>query len=425
MSTSRQTLIQNIAKDKGLGYGSGTCSAAGTATTIIDTSADSPFDVDDDNTLYANAWAKIESDSAATPLNVGEVRRVDATGYNATTQTLTTRAFTNSTTVTQSYAVYLGRPPTRVGITPGIDEAINETLRSLSYRERSLLTLVTDGDMETSTTTSWTASNSTLSKVTTAAYVRLGTRCLRVQNSAANGYVRPATHLSVAEGQSYQVRADFLAAVGTAKLQLYDETNAAAIRTETAVTGVTPQRFLYFQDTIPTGCKQVSVRLIGSEITADIYWDNVSLRNANGTEIGLPSWVTGRGQVEELEEWEGGLQSATGDDFSIDETDRPVVRWWDVVEDPIGATPFRVTFWPKPFAQSLLVVRGIRPGAELSADSDTTVLNADLVKAGALCRIYWDKEDGRNYGRWLNVFNALCREHLPRFSKRIIGSSPY
>ncbi len=421
MSTSLATLETNIAKAPELGFASGTCSAAGTTLTIVDTSTDSPFDTGDPKEQYQHAWAKITADSAASPLNVGEVRRVKT--YTPGSQTITTSmAFSNGTTTTQSYALFLNTPPTRVGILPGLDEWINQTLRECYYHDLSLLTLITDGDMETAAASNWTASNATLSKVTAAANVWLGKQALRVLNTLANGYAESAT-VNVTAGQVYHVRADVRVASGTATLQLYDKTNGAVI--DTAVDSVERGwRYLWYNGTIPTSCKQVSVRLVGTEATADVYWDNVSLRQASATEIALPSWITSKKQVEELYEWHGGTSDQTNDSVTIDQQRRYQMPWWEVVSDPTGQTPYRIEFSHAPQAGSLLIVKGLRPYGELSADTDTTDANADMVKAGALGKLLLAK-DNPAAGKYLAAYFALHGQYSARWEGRLNNQRPY
>ncbi len=57
-----------------------------------------------------------------------------------------------------------------------LKDRVNEALAELTYRTISPLTLVTDGDMETSGVGSWTATGSTFTKVTTAGSTVRGTQ---------------------------------------------------------------------------------------------------------------------------------------------------------------------------------------------------------------------------------------------------------
>lgn len=400
MSTTLLALQRHIARTKDLGYMQGSPSETGSTTTIVDSSSDSPFDADDSERLLDNAWVKIEADSAGTPLNVGEVRRLKAEGgYSPSTNTLTwNRAMSNATTTTMTAGVYLGVPPTRQGLERGLDEYINDVLRSLRYRDYALLTLVTDGDMETSGVTNWTASNSTLTKSTTAGYVFQGKQALRVVNSAANGYARSAL-IPVTETQTFCCLADVRVSSGTAKLQLYDETNSAEI--DSVTTAELRRGYLWIDNTtIPTDCKQVSVRLIGTGASDDIYWDNVSLRNNNATEMDLPSWFLDKKWLEELVYTYGGNTEQDNDLYFADERYENVVHYRRVLDAIEAANPFKVEFRPRPPSSSHLFARCLRPYAELSADSDTTMANQDWVRAWAMTLIMQDKDNEERAKYW-------------------------
>jgi len=414
MSTSLLALTRAIGKE--LGYITGLPSAAGSTTTIVDISTDSPLDTEDSTPLYQNAWAKIEADSAATPLNVGEVRRVKT--YAPSTGTITvSRAFTNATTVTMTYGIYFGMPPARTGTFKGLVEYVNDTLRALYHRRRYLLTLVTDGDMEATGVTSWTANNATLTKITTTGYVGLGKQSMRVLNSSLSGGAISGT-VAVTQGQSLYARADLKVISGTGRLQLYDNTNDAEITTKRS--SERSWRYVYLTGQVPSACKLVTVRLVGVEATADVYWDNVSLRYGGAKRMDLPSWVVNPHSIEEIELWAGG--GSYDESHAIDESYRDAVHWWEVIMDPTEATAGRIEFWPQTRADELMLLRAIRPFAELSADTDTTDANADLVVAGVMVRIYNDRTDDESRKKlaiWMPRYAQLLNTHQPVFSKRL------
>lgn len=418
MSVSLLNLQRHIARTKDLGYMQGAPSTAGETTAIVDTSSDSPFDSDDSERLLDNAWVKIEADSAGTPLNVGEVRRLKSDGgYTPSTSTLTwNRAMSNATTSTMTYGVYLGVPPTRQGLNRGLDDYINDVLRQLRYRDYALLTLVTDGDMETSGVTNWTASNSTLTKSTTAGYVFQGKQALRVQNSAANGYARSAL-VSVTETQNFCCVADVRVVTGTATLRLYDETNGAAI--DSVTTSELRRGYLWIDNTtIPSGCKQVSVRLIGTGASDDIYWDNVSLRNTNATEMDLPSWFLDKKWLEELVYIYGGNTEQDNDLYFADERYDNVVHYRRVLDAIEAANPFKVEFWPRPPSSSHLFARCLRPYAELSADTDTTMADDDWVRAWVMASIMEDKGNVERAKYWYDQAMEYHKSFAPKWKGR-------
>ncbi len=419
MSVSLLNLERNIAK-AGYGYATGAPSSTGLTTTIVDTSADSPLDTGDSNTLFANAWAKIEADSAGTPLNVGEISRI--TSYVASTGTLTVgRAYSNATTTTMTYGCYFGLPPARHGISQGIKEYVNSILVQLYYRRPFLLTLITDGDMETSGVTNWTASNTTLTKSTTTG-ITLGKQALRVLNTSANGYAQSAS-VNVQDDQSYLVAADLTVAVGTGTLELYDVTNSASIQTEDCDERQT--RRIWFTASIPADCKQVAIRLKGTGASDDVYWDNVTLLNAAATEMALPSWFKKKQWLEKVAFWRAGSTSGSGVDAAVDALGRYSVQHW-VTEDRAGYVPFKVQFECYPQSGALLIGQALSPYDELSSDSYTTEADADWVKAWALVKIGADKKDKDLLAIWLPEAQRLDKIWQPKWEgQRFRLGSPY
>lgn len=410
MSVTQLHLIQEVAKR--IGYGSGTCSAAGLNTTIVDTSSDTPMDSGDASTLLQNAWAMIESDSAGTPLNVGEVRRIS--GYNTGTTTLTlSRGFSHATTTTQSYGIYMGLPPTRTGIVKGIDEYINEVLRNMTGRRYYLLTSVTDGDMEATGTTSYTLTDVTATKSTTA--MLLGTQSMYAAVAAGvTGYVQFTNSAapSVVEGQVYDLVVDIKALASantyTATLYGYDSTNGATIA-DSVHTSAAGTRVLHTRITIPDSCQllipSLSIAAVGG--TRYLYIDNFSVRNVSAREYALPSWITKREQVEDLVYWGGGNAEQDGDSSDADGRNWYSVPAWDVMEDRGGTTPFRIHFEGDIPEGYHLIVQARAPYTELTALTGTTDADEDLVVAKVLAMIYGDLEEPAKMSYWTNRVLAL------------------
>ncbi len=408
MSTSLLQLCRNIAK-AGYGYATGAPSATGLTTTIVDTSADSPLDTGDSATLFVNSWVKITADSAGSPTNVGEVQRV--TTYAPSTGTLTVgRAFSATTKTTQTYDIYQGVPPTRQGMNKGLDEYINDVLRRLFYRRTFLLTLITDGDMETSGVTNWTASNATLTKSTTTGVI-VGKQALRVLNTVAGGYAQSPS-VSVEASQIFNVAVDVSVVSGTATLELWDVTNGASIKTTTSNEKET-RRIWFSSGTLPSGCMQVAVRLKGTEVDADIYWDNLSLMNQAATEMPMPSWFKDPKWLERVTIWWAGPTATAGTDRAIDAQRRKEAQWWGIQEDVTGYTPYKVVFEPHSMASTHLFAQALCPYSELSSDSDTTDADPDWVKAWTLVYIARDKGDKALAERWLPEAKALDKLYQP------------
>ena len=167
-----------------------------------------------------------------------------------------------------------------------------ETLKQLPQTVQLPLGTFTDSDMETAGVSNWTASSTSLSKVTTAANVYSGTQSLFVDNSGAGGYAE-SPGVYVTPLKTVYVGAILRADVGTASLVLYDSTNSAEF------TGTAPtydgERFAHIwrQEVVPTGCETMTVRVVGTESNADIYVDSIIGPYVINSDFNVdaPSWM--------------------------------------------------------------------------------------------------------------------------------------
>lgn len=362
MATTLQVLRQNVAKSLG-GYWSG-MATDGTATTLIDTSHDSPFTGYEDAETFAQRWLLLTSGD-----NDGRIRRIRA--YDPYTFKISWLNPTDLTAIAagSTYEIYAQHPDALV-------RWINAGLERLRYETRGLLTTLSDGDMEASDTTAWTASNATLSKVTSG--VQFGTRALRVLNSSANGHAGQS--IAVVPGDTWSIAAGVTAAVGTAQLVLYDVTNGAVIRTLSGTPAA--YRVLWDEFTIPTGCLSLSVRLGGVESTADTRWDTVQLLRTNGRRLPAPSWLTRKGQIHDLERVALTNASSGTNLYAVDEMRFHPAGPWDFFPDPTAADTGLIEYSGH-FSAALLFVRATRPYAALSAGTETTAADPLWVEKAA------------------------------------------
>ena len=124
----------------------------------------------------------------------------------------------------------------------------------------------------------------------------------------------------------------------------------------------------------------------------------------------LPSWVDTPQVVEGLFESRGG--TSRGDAALVSGQLLHNLPYEIVIAEPPAANPYRVLFSERPRADSLLLVRGLGPYAELSADSDTTTADKDLVELGACYLALRDLKDDRA-GGYLAEYNHRAA-FLPR-----------
>jgi hypothetical protein len=142
--TTLLDLIRAVAKDSP-GYAQGQPTGGGLTNVLNDTSGDSPLDVLDDKKQYANSWVMIEEGAA----NVGEVRRISSVNVGAQSATLNA-GFSSPITTDMLYGIYTV-PPFRHGMSAGIADFINETLKHCYYRDRILVFDNTNGAAAVST----------------------------------------------------------------------------------------------------------------------------------------------------------------------------------------------------------------------------------------------------------------------------------
>lgn len=135
------------------------------------------------------------------------------------------------------------------------------------------LTAVADGDMRDTAETDWTLSNATDDKV--AATFPLGERALKVTDSGSGGGYDSTGNLSVEELKSYylEVTGWGVDAADSGTVVLYDVTNGAAITLDSsAIDRLEPEILQNPSVQIPSGCKQVDIRLTCDAASDVLNW---------------------------------------------------------------------------------------------------------------------------------------------------------
>jgi len=335
----------------------------------------------------------------------GKARRVSA--YAPSTGTLTaTPAWTTGIANTNTFDVY------KRGIRyDQIKAAVNKALRERRYVTKVPLTLVPDGDMEETLTTSWgTAVDCTMTKVATAGNLFKGTLSGRVKNTAANGY-QPSASISVQENDGYYLEAEYRAAVGTPNLSVYDVTNSAEIDYDEPDNAGTAKGKLSLSFTVPADCYQVAVHLRGEEATADIYWDDVILHRQNATEMPLPDYITDKGQL--LRVLTQLVGQRTDEDLwapyhwfrPVPDMSNPLAMWRVQLDPPMGCRGV----W--------LEVK--RPYSELSADTSTTTMPREWIELAGTVELLdtlRKRSPGQETEQWKSLY-AERRKKLRRMDR--------
>ena len=157
-----------------------------------------------------------------------------------------------------------------------LNACIQRALRHIYLETHIALPAFLDADMQTAGVGNWAVGGSAaLSKVTAATNVFPGggTQALFINNGAANDYAESPS-IRVPQNTGVFVAVIVRADLGTFSLQLYDVTGAAVFGTAVTYDDEGWAR-VWRQDTTPSGCEEMTVRLVGVEATADIYVDCV------------------------------------------------------------------------------------------------------------------------------------------------------
>ncbi len=404
-TTTLLAAVEAVALNLGLlEQGTATSGAAAGATLVC---ASWPFlnaSANANSSKYLSDEIKLTSGVAAL---LGNLRGIIT--YAASTGTFTpSSAFGAPTAITtETFDIY------KRGVRYNdIKGAINQALRERRYEGLWPLTMLADGDFEASGTTAWgTASGCTFTKVATAGNLLRGAQAGKIVNSGAGGYL-PSAALTVVPGDSYCLEAKVRAAVGTASLIAYDSSNSVAITTETWDKQGWGK--ISFTFTLPSTCESLTVRLAGTGASDDCYWDDVILRRTGSREVALPDWVVDPAQVMDLYTSSGGSDDFDEDLYSL--------KHYNVLPD--AGNPLNMyKIAPVAGVSGPLWIRARKAYAELSADTDTTIMPVNWLTAAATYQllerlvnrhpgqetIAWKAESSK----WARRTNALDRHYLP------------
>ena len=273
-----------------------------------------------------------------------------------------------------------------------INACIQRAQRRIYWETQVPLSELTDGDMDDSGVTSWTAvgTPNTRSKTTTAAKVYSGLRSLRVLNDAALEGAQSVTLRGFATDDWVYVSAVVHADVGTAELHLYSVTGSVSIASVTSTQEGWTQLWLKVQ--LPANCEEIAVQLLGTTDTTDLYWNHVALYRMHALRILAPSWLDEPHKFLKLREARydhvvGAAQTYGG---TRDASARKFIDW--VQPQMFSLDPFHRDTNPyaiqltKPVPYNELWIEAKRPYSDveaLSTDSATTLAPLDMVYAYA------------------------------------------
>ena len=292
--------------------------------------------------------------------------------YDASDGTFTPSVtYSGAPTGTSTFDLYLRG----VSVTE-IKRAVNNALRKHSYKTLSPMTLVTDGDMGTAGVGSWTASNATLSKITSSGNTVIGSQSLRVLATSASGHAQSTTiPVDPSYSGNFNLSAFVRAVTGTARLIAYDVTNAAIIDSRDWTSS--GWGYLSFNFTLPATCESLAIILRSVANADDSYWGPVILFREGANRFPVPDWLT------EPEQFLG-LSKLGHEDYPFDMDILPRVPVTEARFVSDQSNPNSAGFIS--FAHGMhepYFIRARRPFSELSADTDTTFMNREYLELAA------------------------------------------
>ncbi|KKN31637.1 hypothetical protein LCGC14_0821860 [marine sediment metagenome] len=311
---------------------------------------------------------------------IGEVARVTNISFSGSNSDLTIKPALSCRLVSgQEYEIHYMLHPSKP------NNAINTVLDTLQHPIHLPATKVADGDMRASGTTDWTAAGTggtpTLAKETT--IVRHGEQSLSITNggSTTRGFAKSAS-MNIPGGTQVLVSVDvFITAGDSVKISLIDVTNSDA-KIDTATSAITGWVTLYFTVQTPATCEQVQIWLEAPAVSDVVYFDHAIVWPTKDLLIDPISTVEYGFEVEKVVYFPRGRGlSATGDDnaYAIEGKEPVFYSHFEVDRDDSDVTPNRIQLTTVDKVMQPLWLKAWVDYATMSADTDTTFANKDLV----------------------------------------------
>src|SRR3990172_5714596 len=203
---------------------------------------------------------------------VGEIANITNVDFSVAAVAVTiTPALSCQMVVGQAYEIHRSFHPSI------IHTHLDTVMGSLRQNYLIPLSQVTDGHMQDSGVTSWDGStDATLTKDTTAATTRHGKQSLKVLAIAAGGGFARSTDVLVKGGDNVLVISEvYITGGDSARLRVYDLTNAGYITDADATSAQTGWVVLAFQYQVPATCERVRILLESPADTDVTFWSYI------------------------------------------------------------------------------------------------------------------------------------------------------
>lgn len=303
----------------------------------------------------------------------GEFVKVTSAGFTPASGTFAVSPAWTVSPASGDVGLFLyGLPP------DNIIDAINDIQRTMKVPRFLPLSLITDGDMETTGVGNWTdvGAPTTKAKITTAAET-----LLRQALDVAAGLDAGVTtaNIAVEDTDTVYLSVPIRTQTGSVKVILYNATASSIIKSVTV--SATPYTEVRFSEGVPASCKNVTVRLLGGEAGSRWRTGWVSLLTNNKV-YSLPSAIVDSSEFIQAY-YLYNLHSGTSND---------TLRMWDqelrvwpselLPRDWRGASPNRIAIDTPLYGPIFVSFRSAL--AVLSALTDTTEIPEELLVEGAL-----------------------------------------
>ena len=329
---------------------------------------------------------------------IGEVVRVVNTAFTGSTSNLLFEPDLSASLISgQEYEAH------RKVHSKVINERLDFYLDQLQQQVVLPISLLTDGDMETSGTGSWTAVGTggtpTLAKDTST--VRRGRQSLSITNDGSTtiGYAKSAS-VYMPSGTVCVVSADVYITPGDlARLTFYDVTNSAVIGTamESDESG-----WVHLENTftVPATCEEVQVWAESQAVSDVTYWDSIVLWKTQELQFELPTFLQYAHDVRSVFYFplNQKLSGSTNvEAYTLGEKEPVFFSHITNETDDSGVVPARY-FLSKRSGFPLWIKAKRKYGAysgstEEALDTDTTTLPEDLLTITVAASIFDDLAD--------------------------------
>lgn len=416
---TRLQILKRALRQTALGI-TGTTTGAGSTTTFVDTTMFGSAAVNVNE--WYGAWVRFTSGTLA-----GQFFNIVPTITVGTGTVTFSPTAGGSPGSSATYEIWKQVNPQQV-----LDALDDIVVQELMFPCWTILSEVPDGDMEQNNTTDWTTAVSATQTKQTAEPTMSGKRYLRVVTSGTNGYARSQL-LNVVPGRAYHLSclARASAASTTTQAILFDETNSVALKTLQWANLTTGR--MWATVTVPTTCKQVSIRLGCAESLVTGYFDEVCFYALDTVDFPAPWWVYERAQVQGIFRLVPrlNLNSTTWAPELAGEIDQ---RWDVRPDDTFGRGQLRIMA-RQGGTNDPLFIFGARNETAFASDSETKNIDGNLVNAALCVRLYEmilarsvgvDQTAAlRNLARWEDVFTKERRSHLKKLRDVFQSSTPW